>query len=607
MTHLQTEQRTCYCAEVNTGHVGAEVLLKGWVQNRRDHGGVLFIDLRDRTGLVQIVFDPEEFSPERFERATHLHYEDVLAVRGRVRPRPEGTVNPNLPTGEIEVLLSDYEILSEAATLPFPVDEYHQAGEDLRLRYRYLDLRRPQMQRVLTERARMNRIIRRSLDAEGFVEVETPCLTRSTPEGARDFLVPSRLVEGSFYALPQSPQLFKQLLMVSGLDRYYQIVRCFRDEDLRANRQPEFTQLDVEMSFITPQDLFVIMERMITELLLEMKGVEVKTPFDRLRFDEAMDRFGSDKPDRRLGMEIADLTRAIEGGGCDFKVFKAILEEGGTVRAMTVPGGGAKYSNTQLKPGGELPSYAARHGAKGLAWFRVAEKEGTAVLDSSISKFFQPVCQQAMIEATGAGPGDLILIVADKRNTALTALGQLRLKLGADLDLIDRDRFDFCWVTDFPLFEWNEKKKRWDSMHHPFTMPHGEDWDKLESDPGAVRALAYDIALNGEEIGGGSIRIHRSDLQQRAFAALGIGEEEAQEKFGFLLEAFKYGAPPHGGIAFGLDRIAMILLGLDSIRDVIAFPKTQTGSCLMTGAPSPVDDGQLEELALRSLARKNEE
>ena len=607
MTHLQTEQRTCYCAEVNTGHVGAEVTLKGWVQNRRDHGGVLFIDLRDRTGLVQIVFDPEEFSPERFERATHLHYEDVLAVRGQVRPRPEGTVNPNLPTGQVEVLLADYEILSAAAPLPFPVDEYHQAGEDLRLRYRYLDLRRPQMQRVLTERARINRIIRRALDAEGFVEVETPCLTRSTPEGARDFLVPSRLVEGSFYALPQSPQLFKQLLMVSGLDRYYQIVRCFRDEDLRANRQPEFTQLDVEMSFITPDDLFEVMERVMAGLLLEMKGVEVKTPFDRLPFDEAMDRFGSDKPDRRFGMEIADLTRAIEGGGCDFKVFKAILEEGGTVRAMTVPGGGEKYSNTQLKPGGELPSYAERHGAKGLAWFRVVEKEGAAVLDSSISKFFQPVCQQAMIEATGAGPGDLILIVADKRMTALTALGQLRLKLGADLDLIDRDQFDFCWVTDFPLLEWDEKEKRWVSMHHPFTMPHGEDWDKLESDPGAVRALAYDMALNGEEIGGGSIRIHRGDLQQRAFAALGIGEKEAKEKFGFLMEAFKYGAPPHGGIAFGLDRIAMILLGLDSIRDVIAFPKTQTGSCLMTGAPTPVDDGQLEELALRSLARRDEE
>ena len=392
--------------------------------------------------------------------------------------------------------------------------------------------------------------------------------------------------------------------MVSGFDRYYQIVRCFRDEDLRADRQPEFTQLDIEMSFITPDDLFAVMERMLAAVLRETKGLEVATPFARLGFDEAMRRYGSDKPDRRFGLEIAEITGAIQGGGCEFKVFDAIIKEGGVVRALCVPGGGEKYSNTQLKPGGELPSFAERHGAKGLAWFRVAEKDGGLVLDSSISKFFDPTCQRAIIEAVGAATGDLILIVADKPLTAAVALGHLRLKLAGDLDLIDKSVFDFCWITDFPLLEWDENEKRWFSMHHPFTMPRAEDWDKLESDPGAVRALAYDLALNGEEIGGGSIRIHRSDLQQRVFRTLGIDEEEAQRKFGFLIEAFRYGAPPHGGIAFGLDRIMMILLGLDSIRDVIAFPKTQTGACLMTGAPADVDDDQLRELALRSLAKK---
>jgi aspartyl-tRNA synthetase len=604
-SELLTAKRSGYCAAATREWVGREVVFKGWVHNWRDHGGIIFVDLRDRSGLLQVVFDPDMFSKDVFERASKLKHEDVLAVRGKVRPRPEGTVNPNLPTGEVEVLLSDYEVLSPCAPLPFPIDEHSKTSEEMRLRYRYLDLRRPEMQRALMERARVARIIRRELDAEGFVEIETPCLTRSTPEGARDFLVPSRLMPGSFYALPQSPQLFKQLLMIAGMERYYQIVRCFRDEDLRANRQPEFTQLDVEMSFIVPDDLFAIMEQMMAAIFREVKGIEIPTPFPRITYDEAMARYGSDKPDVRFAMEIRDLTAAIGAGGCEFKVFHDILRDKGTVRALRVPGGGDKYSNTQLKPGGELPSFAGRHGAKGLAWFRVVEKDGAAALDSSIAKFFQQACQAAIVQAAEAQTGDLILVVADKPLVAANALGQLRLKLARELAMIPEGEYKLCWVVGFPLLEWNAEEKRWDSMHHPFTCPRPEDWDRLEQDPGSVRALAYDLALNGEEIGGGSIRIHRTDLQSRVFRLLGIGEEEARNKFGFLLDALKFGAPPHGGIAFGLDRIMMILLGVDSIRDVIAFPKTQTGSCLMTNAPAAVDDKQLRELALSSLARKD--
>ena len=601
---LESQRRSCYCGDVRTGHIGQQIILKGWVQNHRDHGGVYFVDLRDRSGLVQVVFDPEELPAEAFERATRLHYEDVLAVRGTVRHRPEGTVNPRLKTGEVEVLLSDYAILSESAPLPFPIDEFTQSAEDLRLRYRYLDLRRPRMQQTLIERARVNGIIRRALDAEGFIEIETPVLTRSTPEGARDFLVPSRLNPGTFYALPQSPPLFKQLLMVAGMDRYYQIVRCFRDEDLRANRQPEFTQLDIEMAFVTPDELFEIMERMLTAVFRDVKGIDLKTPFDRMTYAEAMNRYGSDKPDRRFKLELHDITAAVRAGGCEFKVFVDLLGQGGVLRALVVPGGGEKFSNTQLKPGGELPTFAERHGARGLAWFRTVQDDSAVRLESSISKFFDAACQARIIEATGAGAGDLILIVADQPIASAQALGQLRLKLGRDLGLIPNDEFNFCWITDFPLLEWNADEKRWFSMHHPFTMPHPEDWDKLESDPGAVRSLAYDLALNGEELGGGSIRIHRRDLQERAFRALGIGEDEARMKFGFLMDAFQYGAPPHGGIAFGMDRLMMLLLGLDSIRDVIAFPKTQTGACLMTSAPAEVDEAQLRELSIRSTARK---
>jgi aspartyl-tRNA synthetase len=457
-------------------------------------------------------------------------------------------------------------------------------------------------------RHKVVKLMRDYMDDNGFVEIETPILIKSTPEGARDYLVPSRLYTGSFYALPQSPQQMKQLLMVAGLERYFQIAKCFRDEDPRADRQQEFTQLDIEMSFIVPEDIYTIMEKMMRSIFKEMKGIDLPSPFPRMSYDEAMLRYGSDKPDRRFAMEIRDASEAIRAGGCEFKVFNDLLAEGkAVIRALVVPGGGAKYSNTQLKPGGELPAYASRHGAKGLAWFRVAEQEGTLALDSSISKFFKPECQARLIESLGAKAGDLILIVADKAKVAANALGQIRLKIGRELGLIAEDKYEFLWVTDFPLLEWDEEEKRWFSTHHPFTMPNYEDWDKLESDPGAVKSLAYDLALNGEEVGGGSIRIHRPDLQARIFRALGIGDEEAKNKFGFLLDAFQYGAPPHGGIAFGVDRLMMSLLGVDSIRDVIAFPKTQAGADLMVAAPAGVDDKQLRELHIKSTVKKDKD
>lgn len=597
-TDLNQIPRTSYCGDVRANHVGNEVVLKGWAHYRRDHGGLIFVDLRDREGLVQIVLDPSELPAEQFEQAHKLHSEDVLAIRGKVRRRPEGTENANLKTGEIEVVASEFQILSTSEPLPFKVDEHSTASEDIRLRYRYLDLRRPGMQSNMRTRYEMIRTVRNYLDKNGFIEMETPMLTRSTPEGARDYLVPSRVNAGHFYALPQSPQLFKQILMVSGFDKYYQIARCFRDEDLRQNRQPEFSQIDIEMSFITPEDIYRLIEGMIQAIWREIKGVEIPAPFRRMNYDEAMLKYGSDKPDLRFALEIRDVTDVFKSG-CNFKVFTSAFESGGVGRALCVPGGSVKYSNTQLKPGGELPDHAARYGAKGLAWFRVEEEGGKTVLNSTITKFFEPACLEALVKAVDAKVGDLILIVADKPNVAATAMGQLRLLIGKQQKLIDTSRNEFVWITDFPFVEWDETEKRWQALHHPFTSPNWSDLEFLESDPGRVRSQAYDLAMNGEEMGGGSIRIHRSDIQEQAFRVLGIEKEEARAKFGFLLDALSYGAPPHGGIAFGVERLVMKLQGTESIRDVIAFPKTQSASCLMTEAPSVVDSRQLQELGVR--------
>ncbi|GAB4324397.1 MAG: aspartate--tRNA ligase [Candidatus Sumerlaeia bacterium] len=601
---LETAPRSIYCGQAREEHIGQTLIVKGWLGSGRDHGGLIFGDLRDREGVLQIVFDPDQLPPDKFAEAHRLKDEWVLAVQGTLRRRPEGTVNDRIPTGAVELLVSDFIVLNRSDLPPFSIDEYANAGEEVRLRYRYLDLRRPRMQRIMRTRSLITRTVRAYLDSVGFLEIETPILTKSTPEGARDFLVPSRLVPGAFYALPQSPQLFKQILMVAGYDKYYQIARCFRDEDLRANRQPEFTQIDMEMSFITPDDLFTVCEGMMAAVFKAVLGLDIPIPFPRMSYAQAMLRYGSDKPDLRFGMEICDITDALRAGGCTFRVFHDCIAEGGVVRALVVPGGGPRFSNTQLKPGGELPAFAARHGAKGLAWFRVQPPAGGAdmpALESSIAKFFDADCQARLLQATGAAPGDLILIVADGAPAAANALGQLRLFLGRELDLIPQDKFAFSWILDFPLFEWNADERRWDPMHHPFTSPRLEDIPLLDTDPAAVRAQAYDLTLNGEEAGGGSIRIHRPDVQQKVFNLIGIDAEAARAKFGFLLDALRFGAPPHGGIAFGLDRLVMILTGTDSIREVIPFPKTQTGTDLMCDAPSAVSERQLKELRLKSL------
>jgi aspartyl-tRNA synthetase len=569
--------RTHWAGQVRTGDVGKRMRVAGWVHRRRDHGGLIFVDLRDRTGLLQLVFRPEE-APAAHAAAGRLRAEDVVTAAGELVPREEGTVNPELPTGEVELVVSDLERLADSETPPFQIDEDEPVGEELRLRYRYLDLRKERMRNNITLRHEVVKAIRDHLSDEGFLEIETPIMTRSTPEGARDFLVPSRLMRGSWYALPQSPQLFKQLLMVSGFERYFQIPRCFRDEDFRADRQPEFTQLDMEMAFVDEEDVIETVDRLL-QRVLAVGGVEIELPLERITYDEAMLRYGSDRPDRRLGVEIVDLSDVFRAS--EFKVFAGAVESGGVVRALKARG---DWPRSRFDA---LTGKAQELGAKGLAW-AVAEDGGWR---SPIAKFLSEDEIGGATERLGAGQGEAILIVADKPDVAARVLGALRAEVAED----QRSGHDVFWVVDFPMFEWNEEEGRWDPLHHPFTAPTGD----LDGDPGAWRSRAYDVVFDGWEIGGGSIRINTPDVQQKVFDALGIGPDEARERFGFLLEALTYGAPPHGGIAFGIDRLVALLAGASSIRDAIPFPKTASGSDPLTGAPAPVDARQLKELGLR--------
>ncbi|MGH2740117.1 MAG: aspartate--tRNA ligase [Actinomycetota bacterium] len=574
--------RSHTCGELRREHEGRDVSLCGWVAHQRDHGGVLFVDLRDREGIVQVVFHPDD-APEVYRDAERLRGESVVRVEGPVRLRPDGTVNDELPTGEVEIVARSLEVLAEAEPPPFPIEDSIDAGEALRLRYRYLDLRRPEMAGVLRLRHRTFREVRRFLDERGFVDVETPMLTRSTPEGARDFLVPSRMQPGTFYALPQSPQLFKQILMVAGLDRYYQIVRCFRDEDLRADRQPEFTQLDIEQSFISEADVMGLVEELYLHVWREVAGVELAAPFPRLSYQESMASFGTDKPDTRFEMKLSDVSDAFRGSR--FRAFGDVLQAGGLVKAFSATGA-ARWSRKDLDG---LVVEAQARGASGLVWIALSVEGARSPVEKHLSE--QEI--SAVRGATGAGQGDLLLLVADQEARANTVLDGLRRLMARRLGLVHEDRWDFVWVTDPPLFEWSEEEQQWGSVHHPFTSPAGDDLA-----PETARARAYDIVLNGWELGGGSIRIHRPDVQERVFEVLGVSRGEAREKFGFLLEAFRYGVPPHGGIAIGLDRVTMLLAGLDNIREVIAFPKTQSGADLLTGAPAPVEETQLRDLGL---------
>ena len=581
-------KRSHRCTELSTENIGENVTVMGWVQKSRNKGGIIFVDLRDRSGLLQIIFEEADCGSESFAKAEKLRSEFVIAVTGKVEAR-SGAVNENLKTGAIEIRANALRILSESETPPFPIEENSKTKEELRLKYRYLDLRRPDLQKNLMTRSRVTTLTRAFLAEEGFLEIETPTLIKSTPEGARDYLVPSRVHPGSFYALPQSPQLFKQLLMCSGYDRYFQIARCYRDEDLRADRQPEFTQIDMELSFVDVDDVLDVNERLLKKLFKEICGFDLQLPIQRMTWREAMDRFGSDKPDLRFGMELKNVSETVKD--CQFVVFKSALENGGSVRGINAEG----QAGMPRKKIDALVEFAKGFGAKGLAYLAVLE-DGS--YKSSFAKFMTEEELAALVKAMDGKPGDLLLFAADKDKVVFDVLGNLRLELARQLDLLKKDDFKFLWVTEFPLLEYSEEQGRFVAMHHPFTMPMEEDLALIDTDPGAVRAKAYDIVLNGTEMGGGSVRIHQSDIQSKMFEVLGFTEEQANEQFGFLLEAFKYGVPPHAGLAYGLDRMVMLMVGADSIRDVIAFPKVKDASCLMTEAPSPVDEKQLKELGI---------
>lgn len=589
-------KRSHRCAEVTKADIGSTVTLMGWVQKSRNKGGIVFVDLRDRSGIMQIIFENEDIGEQGFEKAGRLKSEFVIAVKGHVEAR-SGAVNTNLATGEIEVRATELRVLSEAETPPFPIEENSKTRDEVRLKYRYLDLRRPDLQRNMMLRSQVSTLVRQFLAKEGFLEIETPTLIKSTPEGARDYLVPSRVHPGSFYALPQSPQIFKQLLMCSGYDRYFQLARCYRDEDLRADRQPEFTQIDMELSFVDVEDVLDVNERMLAFLFKEVLDVEVQLPIQRMTWQEAMNRFGSDKPDLRFGMELTDVSEVVKD--CEFAVFKGALENGGSVRGINAKGQGAM----PRKKIDKLVEFAKGYGAKGLAYIAIGE-DGT--VKSSFAKFMKEEEMAALISAMQGENGDLLLFAADKTKLVWDVLGALRLELAKQMNLLDKNEYRFVWITEFPLLEWSEDDQRFTAMHHPFTMPMEEDLQYIDTDPGKVRAKAYDIVLNGNEIGGGSVRIHQDDIQEKMFEALGFTKEEAQKQFGFLLDAFKYGVPPHAGLAYGLDRLVMLMAKVDSIRDVIAFPKVKDASCLMSEAPDIVDEKQLEELGIAIRVQEEE-